>query len=627
MALSRDTLVYIGNLLGFRKERGPLRQEKYAFFSSGLPEETFGVVSFSGRESLSKCFQFEVNLVSKTNGLDLDYLLPHEAALLINREDRHPVAFHGILNAFEQFHQAKGLTFYRATMLPKLWYLNLIHHNRIFLGKTLIQILEEVVKDMFPVIPQYEFRLQGDYSKPLEYVCQYQETHFEFLSRWMEREGLYYFFEITDAGDKLVITDSHLAHSDIPQEAVLQYRELSGLAGPWQEMITNFNCRSTPVAKSVLLKDYNYRKPNLDLSGRGVIHPGAQWEVHYFGDHFQTPEEGDRLARIRAEELRCRQKTFNGKSTIPFLRPGLKFKLSDHYEKGFNGAYLITEVRHEGNQMGYLVSDFKAEMAGRKASLLYQNTFTAIPADLPFRPERLTPKPKINGVISAKIDGEGSGQYAEIDDWGRYKVRLPFDVSGRQGGKASTWLRLAQPFVGEQSGMHFPLHKGAEVLLTFVDGDPDRPIIASAVPDLEHPSVANAQTATRSGFRTSSGAGLVIEELAGKEKMVLRSGDGRSQLSMGRGSPGRRQFDPLSAEGGQFAAGRRPAGRPVGLGPHRCGFTIARPGGRFLAQGPAPPNRPEPGQPFCRGRVSVQTPGDPVVRNQSQTDPVGAQEG
>jgi type VI secretion system VgrG family protein len=538
MALSRDALDLISKMLGLRKQKGPLKQEKFTFVSTAVPEETFGVVNFKGQEGLSQCHRFDINLVSKSSGIDLDLMLTQEVGLLINREGRHPVAFHGILTSFEQLHQAHGFTFYRACLRPKLWYLNLIQHNRVFLNKTLTQIIEEIFQDLFPVVLTYEFRLQGDYSQPYEYVCQYQESHFNFLSRWLEREGLYYFFELTDIGEKLVITDTQLSHTDIPQETVLRYREPSGLIeGPWREIVHLFNGRSVPVAKTVRVKDYDYRKPSMDLSGQGVIHPGAQWEVYYYGDHFRTPEEGDRLARIRAEELRCQQKTFSGKSTSPYLRPGFKFKLSDHYQNSFNTDYLITSVTHEGSQAGYLVSGLKTDPGDAKEGLYYRNSFAAIPVDQPFRPPRLAVKPKFHGVISAKIDAEGSGQYAELDGWGRYKVLLPFDLSGRKDGKASTWLRLAQSFVGDNHGMHFPLHKGTEVLLTFVDGDPDRPIIASAIPNIDHPSVVNSDSATRSGFRTASGAGLVIEDLEGKEKMVIRAGDGRSQITMGRGSP------------------------------------------------------------------------------------------
>ncbi len=537
MGLSQDTLNFIGGLLGIRQKEGPLKEEKFAFFSTGLPEATFGVVSFSGTESISNCFQFEVNLVSKRNGLDLDYLLGHEAVLYVNREDKHPVAFHGILNAFEQFHQAQGYTFYRATILPKLWYLNLINHNRVFLDKSLKQIMEQVLNDMLPVIMQYEFRLQGDYSQPLEYVCQYQENHFDFLSRWLEQQGLFYFFELTDEGDKLVITDSAMAHNDIPDEPVLQYREPSGLAGGWQEILTSFTCRSTPVARSVILKDYNYRNPSFNLTGRGTIHPNAQWDVHFYGDHFKTQKDADRLARVRSEELRCRQKTFHGKSSAPFLRPGFKFKLKGHYEKKFNGTYLITDVRHEGSQVGYLISGLKDELPD-KANLFYKNTFTAIQIDVPFRPQRTTPKPRINGVINAKVDAEGSGEYAELDKWGRYKVVLPFDVSDSLDGHASAWLRMAQPFVGSNHGMHFPLRKGTEVLLTFIDGDPDRPIISSAIPNPDTPSVVSASNNTMSGIKTASGNLISFQDREGDRRITLSAAGGQSQIICSEGNSG-----------------------------------------------------------------------------------------
>jgi len=170
-----------------------------------------------------------------------------------------------------------------------------------------------------------------------------------------------------------------------------------------------------------------------------------------------------------------------------------------------------------------MLSGLGAELAEGERETWYRNTFTVLPAEVQFRPERKTPKARFNGVLNAKIDAAGSGQYAELDEQGRYKIILPFDTSGRKDGKASAWVRMMQPYAGSGHGMHFPLHKGTEVLLSFIDGDPDRPIIAGAVTNPETPSLVNADNQTKSRLVSASGNEFHMEDQAGKERILLNS--------------------------------------------------------------------------------------------------------
>ena len=152
----------------------------------------------------------------------------------------------------------------------------------------------------------------------------------------------------------------------------------------------------------------------------------------------------------------------------------------------------------------------------------------AIPADVQFRPKFNAKKPKFNGTLNAKIDAAGSGQYAELDEQGRYKVILPFDLSGRKDGKASTWLRMAQPYAGTDHGMHFPLHKGTEVLLNFMDGDPDRPFVTAAVPNPETPSVIGDINSTMSGIKSAGGNEFHMEDSDGHQRIIMKAGNKKS---------------------------------------------------------------------------------------------------
>jgi type VI secretion system secreted protein VgrG len=163
----------------------------------------------------------------------------------------------------------------------------------------------------------------------------------------------------------------------------------------------------------------------------------------------------------------------------------------------------------------------------------YRNEFRAIKADVVFRPERRTPKPRIVGSINARIDAAGAGDYAEIDDQGRYKVQLPFDISGRKDAKASRYLRMAQPYAGADMGMHFPLHKGTEVILTHVDGDPDRPIIAAAVPNAETTGPVTGGNQTQCAIKTGGGNQIVIEDSDGNQRIKMSTPHGGTVLQLG----------------------------------------------------------------------------------------------
>jgi len=511
-----------------------LTEKRFSFVSSALAADSFGVVHFTGTEALSSLYEFDITLVTDDPALDLDAVLRQPATFTIHRPDEQPVDFNGILAHFEQLHQFNDCIFYRALLRPRLWWLTLTRHNQVCLNLPVVpppqgaaqsSLIGQVLKDGGLSALDYTFRTQKTYA-PLEYVCQYGESHYDFMARWLEREGLYYFFEQSASNEKLVITDSVLSHVDLPHEGKLLYAPPSGLdAQHHDEVIKMLTCRQKMLPQKVLLKDHNYERPTLEVTGTAEVDPKGRGEAYLYGDSFLTPEEGNRLAGIYAEALLCRKIEFFGESTVPFLMPGYTFALDRHYRRDFNRKYLVTEVRHEGNQTGYLISGLQGALSGIEQGVSYRNSFTAIPAPVQFRPERITRKPRIAGTLHATIDAEGSGQYAELDDQGRYKVRLPFDLNdAHQSGKASSYLRMAQPYAGPKRGMHFPLPKGTEVLLTFINGDPDRPIIAAAVPNPETPSPTTARNQTEAVLCTGGGSKIHMEDKIGSEGLLIQSG-------------------------------------------------------------------------------------------------------
>lgn len=495
----------------------------FQFQSQAVDKNTFVVARFHGEEGLSQLYSFEILLVSEKADLDLEAILQSPAVFTIKSKNGD-LPYHGILASFEQLHKADTWVFYRAVLRPKLWWLTLTHHNQVFLNKKLDQFLTDVLQDGgLSTGLDFQFKLQGQYPV-WDYLCQYSESHFGFLSRWLERDGVYYWFEQGPQGEKMVASDTRIAHTPMPGHETFHYAPPTGLdAAQADEVVKNFTLKRTPMPKSLLVKDYNYEKPSLDLTGRAMVADRGRGEIYIYGEHFKDLGEGNRLAQVRADEWKCREQVFHGLSNAPAIRPGYVFTLDRHYRGDFNQSYLTVAMTHEGSQERYLLSGLGVSGLSDKDNLFYRNHFECIPGTVQFRPVRETDKPRIHGAISAKIDAAGSGQYAELDSQSRYKVILPFDLSGRSGGKASAYVRMMQPYAGADMGMHAPLHKGTEVLLSFIDGDPDRPVISGAIPNPETPGPVNDGNQTMVRLKSGGGNVIHMEDQEGSQRILLHT--------------------------------------------------------------------------------------------------------
>jgi len=506
------------------------QNQLFTFQSDALEADTFTVVRFDGVEALSSLFRFDISLLAESPDIDLTELLRNGATLTIRGKEAGDQQYHGIVSRCTLEHPVGKRFLYQAQLVPLCWRLTLIEHNQVFLNRTIPQIIDTVLRDGDLTPADFDFRLQSEYE-PREYVCQYGESHYNFMARRMEQNGVYTFFEHGSGRDRLVITDTQVSHEAPKNGGQLVYVPDSGLDGiSKSKSVQRFTDVRTQMPGSIRLRDYNYRKPSLEMSGEAQVSENGFGHVYQYGDHFQSREQGQRLATIRAEEQRWQEQLFQGESTAVGLQPGFLFSLSSHFREDFNRHYLCVDIEHHGRQGE---DSLAPELNGES---WYSNSFTAIPSDVQFRPKRTMPKPNFSGTINARIDGQGSGDYAELDDQGRYKVILPFDISSRASGKASAWLRMMQPFTGPDYGMHFPLRKGSEVLLTFVDGNPDRPIISGAVPNPETQSVVDAKNQDRSGFQTAGGSSFYSDDRPGHQHMMFKAGDDHSGLRIGAGS-------------------------------------------------------------------------------------------
>ncbi|NEX17098.1 MAG: hypothetical protein C1943_10815 [Halochromatium sp.] len=507
----------------------------FRFSIEGFDPETFFVVELAGQEGLSSPYLFDVLLVSKRSDITPSKAINQQATLSIQAGKDQENAYSGQLFGFQYMHSVDGKTLYRARLRPRLHRLSFSKHNQVFLDKNLVKIISRVFKECG--LSSYQLELKKHYPTRT-FTCQYNESHLNFISHWMESRGLYYFFEQGQNGEQPVITDSLIAHQSI-DGGPLFYALPSGLDRPFANAgLYSFICDQKTIPSKVLLKDYNYEHPNISLLVQADVSSQGVGEYYSYGENYLTEQEGEALAKVRAEEFLAKELTYSGESTVPHLRAGRLFDLTRHPNDDFNASYLVTAVSHKGRQTGELTAGLDRFLAQGEAEISYRNAFTAIPATRQFRPDRKTEKARFHGWINAKVDGAGEQEYAVVDDQGRYKIRLPFDLADEPAGHASSWLRFAHPYAGQNYGLHFPLLNSAEVLVAFIDGDPDRPIIAQAAHNTEQTTVINDRNAQVNAIRTAGGNQLVMGDERDKQYMAMWSPYHNSGIAVGSVVPG-----------------------------------------------------------------------------------------
>ncbi|MDE3224398.1 MAG: type VI secretion system tip protein VgrG [Nitrospirota bacterium] len=505
-----------------------------SFASKGAPAGTFAVLDLDGYEALSYLYEFTVTLISEDADVDLEKVLSHSATLTAYPKDKRfkPVTCSGILRSLEQMGQTHGYCLYRAVLVPRLWRLSLIKQSEIYVNQTIPQVVESLLRKAGL---DFEWKLGGPSKRKVwPALCQYEESDLEFFSRLLEREGIYYFFDEKDGRDVLMLVDDRRYHAATARNVSYRPNDPVAETGLTDRTVQAFICQRRPTPRTVTLRNYNPDRASAgDLAVSAEVSPHGFGEMALYGEQYETKEEGQALARIRAEELACRANVFHGESHSALLWTGDFLALSNHFRSDFNGKYLVTSVRHKGTQARALLGGTSEPDGPPESPSGYYAEFTAIPADVQFRPERRTPKPKVSGTMTAFVDAEGAGTYAEVDERGRYKIQVPFDVTDKAAGRGSAWIRMATPYAGKDAGMHFPLHKGTEVLLSFVDGDPDRPIITAAVPNSLAASVVTRKNETQSVIHTAGDNHLVFEDREGHEAIRLESPAARTAIVLG----------------------------------------------------------------------------------------------
>lgn len=539
--------------------------ELFRFEADGMAEDTFHVLSFRGTEALSDLFSFDIELVSKDMSLDLGSLLSGSARLTVKREGAPDAVFAGRPASVRQTGHFGGYAYYSVQLRPAFWKFTQIVQSAVFLNKTAPETVEELLEGerMFPL--NYQMRLTGSGYPRQEFAMQHEESLYDYITWRMEQQGAYFYFAAD--GDTVVFSDSPQSH-DAPS-GTLYYSPATGLEGDNAgEVATSFYLGQTPLPARVVVRSYSWKNPNRPIVAEAEVSPRGFGDVYLANEPVETQEDAMRIAEIRAEELRCHAKTYGGVSASPLVRPGAVFTLDRHYNPAFNRDYMVTEVSHEGAQETFISMGLGIPLRGAAEHLFYRNEFRCIESDTVYRPARKAPRAKITGVMRAFIDGAGSGARAETDEYGRYKLVFPFDVSGRRGGNASCWIRMSQQQAGPDSGLALPVQPGVEALVAFEEGDPDRPYISGVLAGGETGSIYGSGNRNISGLRTAGGNQITINDEDKKQgiSMMMPTGNG---LMMSAGSS---DLTVSSTDAGLRAASTASADLAGVLQTSLCGF-------------------------------------------------------
>ncbi len=457
----------------------------------------------SGRESLSRPFSFDVQLVvTDGEALDLETVIAAEVCLVLSRGEAVVRRVHGIVTEAHRLAELQsGMAAYRIVIEPRITRLSYVFNLEVFVKRSVDDIVtSKLEKFGLAQGTDFEWRL-NDALPTQELTIQYRETDLAFVSRLLEHHGLCYYFEHLETHDKLIITDNAAAFTTLGRESV-SYR------GRGEQMdVYEMAYRRRLVPKNYICRDYSYNNPNLRLQSERVsLAEGDFGGVFDYGLHFQTIDQGNALARKLADRHLADRDVYSGESDLPDFAPGHTWSLTDHPSD--NPNLLVVEVTHELTR--------PARGAATTDAHAYKNHFTAIPGARMYRPPLLTALPRIHGFLHAVVQTDPNGtvsQYAELDAEGRYLVKFRFDYSAAQDGQASSCrLRLMQSSAGPGYGTHFPLRPGVEVLVAFIDGNPDRAIIVGAAPNAVTPSPVGASNSRKSRIRTGSGGLIEIDD-------------------------------------------------------------------------------------------------------------------
>ena len=500
-----------------------------AFFESeALVDIEWEVLELQISEQLNELYEIRLRLRTDQEGVEPEQLLGRECRLRLER-DAQEQSFMGIAAEVLEGSSSRHHVTVELLLVPALWMLGQRRDTRIFQDKTVPEILEEVFAPLADVNREVWFLLDRDYPTA-EYRLQYDETDLDFAQRLMEEEGIVYWFDHGGEWEILVLVDASARHNaiDRPDGASLQMTDYSS-GGDNRELVREYHRRNIVRSTALETRHWDWTRAAViegDDEGEGEARPEYDHDnrpltLHEYdtGALSYQANDADEQVRLRRELQLRDARVGEGESNVLALRPGRTFELTGHRQGDLGGELLLTRVVHR----------FNGEGASGESEDRYRNTFDCIPTEVPFRPDRRTPRPRVHGVQTATVVGP-VGEEIHTDEHGRVLVQFHWDRVGGMDEHSSCWIRVVQPWSGPGWGFLFLPRIGMEVVVTFVNGDPDQPMVTGAVYNGHNsPPYPLPDEKTKSSIKTRSTPEsegyneLTFEDAAGEEQIIVHA--------------------------------------------------------------------------------------------------------
>jgi type VI secretion system secreted protein VgrG len=482
--------------------------------------DELGLLSFTVSEELGQIPSFTIEAVCERKSLDPNQILGHEVGITFNVANGKKRYFHGYAIRFNRAAIHGRYFVYSMTVVPWLWFLTQSKNCRVFQNKSVVDIAKKVFQDRG--FSDIELKLQGSHTA-WEYCIQYRESDYNFVSRLLQQEGIYYFYKYEESKNILVLADSPSAHEPFPGYDQIKLVRESASDEENRERIREFGIHSHHVAAKFTHTDYDFEKPRVNLRAQSEIagsYAKANAEVYDYPGEYIQHDDGDSWARIRMEELNAQSERGYGETDSRGIAVGSVFTLTESPFQEENKKYLVISAQYQVN-----AGEFGSQRAGEE---VVQCQFTVQPGDKQFRPKTTSAKPKVYGVHTAVVVGP-KGEEIYTDKYSRIKVQFHWDREGKKDENSSCWVRVAQPWAGKNWGAVSIPRIGQEVVINFLEGDPDQPLVIGSVynadqmPPYELPSkmvVSGIKSQTHKGQGYNE---IAMDDTAGKEQLRIHA--------------------------------------------------------------------------------------------------------
>mgnify|MGYP000252809212 CR=1 FL=1 len=461
-----------------------------------LGDEELIFQSFSGREEMGSLFEFEVELIREQNKgtVEVTDLLGKDMSLTLEMPDTTTRYFNGAITQFKHTGFDDGVYRYRAVLRPWLWFLTRTANCRIFQEENIPDIVKQILGEHSYI--DVEYKTDGTYDT-LDYCVQYRETDFEFISRLMEQAGVFYYFKHESGKHTMVITDNGSSYQSITDYTTIPYFPPGNTAERERDHISEWLNDHQVQSGAFEINDYDFESPSSDLTAKSTKSQGHTYdslEIYDYPGKYTEASSGTTKTDVLVEEAHSQYSLVSGKGNALGIQTGMEFTLNEFYFDEENTKHVVISA-------SYVI---QGDNYGSSGGSLFEVSFVALNSQQQFRPQRITPKPVISGSQTAIVVGK-DGEEIWADKYGRVKVQFHWDRVGENNENSSCWVRVSYPTAGKNWGWVSLPRIDQEVIVSFLEGDPDRPMITGRVYNAEQmPPYDLPTNQTQSGIKTRS---------------------------------------------------------------------------------------------------------------------------